>query len=307
MDQAGTCKHCGDDFTALKRQGPRPVYCSADCRNERNCRRKGPPAVQYATCGYCGGPNHRQAGALYCSAPCARKAGKAQERAKWMEAHCKRCDAAFERNDPERVYCSTACHREAKRDKFTKPPATRLRWSSCTCGALRVKPWRKNGAPKAMGRWTCPACSPGVREEARRKVKLREKRRADANRVWVVGLCARCGDAFVSRYAGIYCSRPCERRANNSRRDKVLRGAYVANVNRRLIFERDNWKCGLCRKAVRRTSVVPHPLAPTIDHIIPISRGGTHEPANVQCAHFRCNALKRDGVMEGGEQLRLLG
>jgi 5-methylcytosine-specific restriction endonuclease McrA len=37
---------------------------------------------------------------------------------------------------------------------------------------------------------------------------------------------------------------------------------------------------------------VPEPLAPTIDHIIALANGGTHEPTNVQCAHFICNATK---------------
>jgi 5-methylcytosine-specific restriction endonuclease McrA len=41
-------------------------------------------------------------------------------------------------------------------------------------------------------------------------------------------------------------------------------------------------------------SKVPDRLAPTIDHIVPLARGGTHEPSNVQSAHFICNALKGD-------------
>jgi len=36
----------------------------------------------------------------------------------------------------------------------------------------------------------------------------------------------------------------------------------------------------------------PHPLSMSIDHIIPLSRGGTHEPDNVQLAHFICNSIK---------------
>jgi 5-methylcytosine-specific restriction endonuclease McrA len=33
-------------------------------------------------------------------------------------------------------------------------------------------------------------------------------------------------------------------------------------------------------------------MSPTIDHILPLARGGTHEPSNVQAAHFGCNAAK---------------
>lgn len=32
----------------------------------------------------------------------------------------------------------------------------------------------------------------------------------------------------------------------------------------------------------------------TIDHVIPLSRGGEHLPANVQAACLRCNSAKHD-------------
>lgn len=37
---------------------------------------------------------------------------------------------------------------------------------------------------------------------------------------------------------------------------------------------------------------MPDRLAPTLDHIIPLAAGGTHEPSNCQCAHFSCNSAK---------------
>ncbi len=49
------------------------------------------------------------------------------------------------------------------------------------------------------------------------------------------------------------------------------------------------------------------PLAPVIDHIVPLDAGGLHEPANVQCAHFLCNSKKGARVYGAGEQLRLVG
>ena len=74
---------------------------------------------------------------------------------------------------------------------------------------------------------------------------------------------------------------------------------------RQKVFERDHWVCQLCRRKVNRTATAPHPKAPVIDHVIPLNKGGTHEPANVQCAHFICNSIKGD--RGGGEQLALIG
>jgi len=52
------------------------------------------------------------------------------------------------------------------------------------------------------------------------------------------------------------------------------------------------------------TKVVPHPKAPTIDHIVPLSAGGDDTKANVQLAHFSCNTRKNVG---GSQQLRIIG
>jgi 5-methylcytosine-specific restriction endonuclease McrA len=102
-----------------------------------------------------------------------------------------------------------------------------------------------------------------------------------------------------------YCSQRCSRRAHASRRDARKRGQFVADVSPEQIYQRDQWRCQLCGTKLNRKATVPHPHAPTIDHIIPLATGGTHEPANVQAAHFICNVLKAD--RGGGEQLALVG
>lgn len=125
-------------------------------------------------------------------------------------------------------------------------------------------------------------------------------------------LCSVCERCFVTRHAGLpTCSPDCAevkrldmKKRGRDRRRARKSGAYVADVWRRDIFERDHWKCKLCGKALKRKAKAPHPLAPTIDHIIPLAAGGTHEPANAQAAHFICNCLKRDG---GTDQLLLFG
>lgn len=60
------------------------------------------------------------------------------------------------------------------------------------------------------------------------------------------------------------------------------------------IFARDKWICGICFKPINPKLRVPNWYAATIDHIIPLSRGGTHTQDNVSAAHLICNLRKGD-------------
>jgi 5-methylcytosine-specific restriction endonuclease McrA len=70
------------------------------------------------------------------------------------------------------------------------------------------------------------------------------------------------------------------------------------------IAQRDRRCCGLCGQRVAMTRKTPHPRAPVIDHLVPLSKGGDDTKANVWLAHYVCNARK--GARPAGEQLALL-
>ena len=57
--------------------------------------------------------------------------------------------------------------------------------------------------------------------------------------------------------------------------------------------------CGICGKPVDKSLKYPHPLSPTVDHIIPVSKGGHPcDLANLQLAHRCCNRQKSDRLVE---------
>lgn len=62
------------------------------------------------------------------------------------------------------------------------------------------------------------------------------------------------------------------------------------------VYDRDDWTCGLCRLPVDGGLPWPHPMSASVDHILPLSQGGSHMLANVQCAHLSCNSRKRDRI-----------
>jgi len=68
--------------------------------------------------------------------------------------------------------------------------------------------------------------------------------------------------------------------------------AHVEDVRREIVFERDGFRCLICTEPLRMDVKAPHPLTPSIDHIVPLSRGGAHSYANIQSAHLACNVAK---------------
>jgi len=96
-------------------------------------------------------------------------------------------------------------------------------------------------------------------------------------------------------------------RENSHRRRALRRNVEVEKFKDVEIFKRDNWTCKICHKKVNGRLKYPNPLSRSLDHIIPISKGGTHTKDNVQCAHYLCNCKKGNGTVEGGEQLLMFG
>lgn len=57
--------------------------------------------------------------------------------------------------------------------------------------------------------------------------------------------------------------------------------------------------CGICGKLVDKSLRFPHPLSATVDHIVPINKGGhPSDIDNLQLAHFSCNRAKSDLIVK---------
>jgi len=74
---------------------------------------------------------------------------------------------------------------------------------------------------------------------------------------------------------------------NNVKARRRIResNAYVENIDRNLIYDRDNGICQICGELVPKNEM-------TIDHIIPLAKDGIHSYNNVQLAHSVCNSSK---------------
>ncbi|WP_078628221.1 HNH endonuclease [Streptomyces sp. NRRL F-2664] len=130
----------------------------------------------------------------------------------------------------------------------------------------------------------CERCS-GVYSPCRRGQRWCSPRCKDGSRVTRSGGAARLSPEAQERRRLYWQEKGRRRRA-------VKRGSTSEPYTLAEIAERDSERCGLCGSAVPMDVRVPNPLAPTIDHVIPISRGGGDTRTNVQLAHFRCNSVK---------------
>jgi hypothetical protein len=107
-----------------------------------------------------------------------------------------------------------------------------------------------------------------------------------------------------------YCTTKCATRAHRAGRGKYRERAKRAGVpyepiNKKVVFERDGWRCGICRRKVNRHLKYPDPMSASLDHIIPFALKGPHLYTNVQLSHLQCNVDKGAGC--AGDQLALTG
>lgn len=92
-------------------------------------------------------------------------------------------------------------------------------------------------------------------------------------------------------------------RAREARRKRLV---YSEPYLREDVFEAFDWKCYICdtptpRELMGRNTNAPN--EPTIDHMTPISRGGSDAPGNIACCCRACNVSK--GAMTHMEFLML--
>ncbi len=97
-----------------------------------------------------------------------------------------------------------------------------------------------------------------------------------------------------------------EKCRDRARKHKALKQkTQVEPISEKSVYLRDGWKCQICHKRVNKKLRYPNPMSPSLDHIIPLSKGGNHIYANVQLAHWICNISKHNRILPWGEQMRM--
>ena len=85
----------------------------------------------------------------------------------------------------------------------------------------------------------------------------------------------------------------------SSRSDKLTTDCYDKKIDLYEVYKKFEGRCQICGEMTDtndRTDKKVGNNYPSVDHIIPISKGGTHTWDNVQLAHIICNSKKGNSI-----------
>lgn len=77
-----------------------------------------------------------------------------------------------------------------------------------------------------------------------------------------------------------------------ARRARMMNAPKIEKIDRAAIIERDKRTCHLCGL------YIADPKQITLDHVIPLARGGAHTADNLRAAHWSCNSSKKDKILD---------
>lgn len=81
---------------------------------------------------------------------------------------------------------------------------------------------------------------------------------------------------------------------NPKRRAKILCGDPI---DKRSVYEFYGYICIVCQDHIDPALAWPDPMSASLEHVVPLSEGGTHTWDNVAPAHLLCNT-KKDNTIE---------
>lgn len=280
--------------------------------------------MTHHTCTWCDTPFTREAGLRgappkYCSPLCRRRAGKANEKPSTKPCSAEGCTKPLkakglcgshynQKHHPDRhpktvvncTWCATPVLK-AKSNRYrptcsdackayiTWPPKSDLPKDHWALWYGTTSAWPRHALTQCDG---CNEMFAPARENEtcctkackRLKALLDSGSMTEAMRATIVRECDTCDEDYTSPYVGQTSCDAC--------RTKRKRSHWITNTRRQALYKRDRWMCHLCGD---RTNTEGHYLDdgyPTLDHLVPRSKGGTHEDYNLATCCRQCNTMR---------------
>lgn len=272
------CRVCGNEFNKLGRS----VTCSSKCSDINRKRHYEKYKINnksnrgvYAECKICGEKFRKYGTTLTCSAKCR------------------------EINNRNLIYAGTK--------KWVKKRQKDKKGICKICG----KEFLKNGSSTKCCSDECRVVNSKRREYAKSKKKELKRQ---LQRI-VSKICPVCGKTFKGNGNKYFCSEDC--RTLHRKRQKSLKKISKRFAGREIdltitldaLVERDNNICYICGEicdsndfTIVNGNTICGNKYPSIDHVIPASKGGTHTWDNVKLAHRICNSYKCDSLYKENKE-----
>lgn len=237
----------------------------------------------------------------WCSDKCAWRGNRNFRQRKKIDARtwipqsiCVRCGQSIEGRGPQAKYCSTRCKWDSDHELQTlrlrqrraaegKPlPGDIVPCGNSMCG---------NQATYVSGQ---PYCAPRCRNIANRYRVEGMWPTGPHSRIYIDG-CPDCGVLVTRKSRVPKRCQPCSQIANraiDARKNHKRRAAGRIEMSIRDLANRDGERCHLCRRKIDTTLPGTAKWGATIDHILPVSCGGTNEASNLALAHRHCNTAR---------------
>lgn len=249
------------------------------------------------------------------------------------EKVCSYCGRSFEAHNKSKMYCSRKCRDIAYKTNKGLNVNTNLEpyHKTCIICGKQYETYRDNSlccSPKCTEenkkqkakkyKKIHPRKTKHTQDEYKNIVKAQAEQRKlkkELENEWirlshtVERTCVICGSKFycLDREINKTCSHECSRKYINQRSDKRISKAIRKDfISLRRLYKRDKGICYLCgekcdfssKNISKKGTEYCGDLYPTIEHVIPISKGGLHSWDNVRLACWKCNTKKADGVIE---------
>jgi len=273
------CKECRLIFGGRKRK-----FCSRECQRKNYISKSG--------------KNECKCGQLKA------KRSKTCMKCKRTRKHkpCKHCQKSFlPRDKRTNTFCSRECGFEYRRQQAVARQKTREK--------LKLEQSKT---------FECRKCGETLSKDPKRNLRICEACKAPPKTYYryekvkrITKQCA-CGNTFEVTpgwYDKAICN-SCSKREHQSnskhRRRERMKTEKRSRVVRRSVWNRDDWTCQQCGTDVATGLDYNEPSYPTVDHVIPLAKGGEHSMSNTMTLCRRCNTIKSDAIVASDVESKLI-
>jgi len=233
----------------------------------------------------------------FCGLNCRHKHSRIENR------NCNCCGVTFKPKTSKSRYCTNECANRHKSVTYRSPDSKTQQNKVTVCGVRIGQSSKLDFAGCANCKSLSVTFRPVKLKFCSQKCKNKYAYKEQVSKGWrrkpIAGWaeCLYCGERkWHDKHANkTFCSKACTKKHRSRVKELRLknnikdRGVTLPNLIKRV-----GWACNCCGIKCQMPIGFNFPDEATVDHVVPVSKGGTHTWDNVQLLCRKCNSTKRD-------------